>query len=535
MYRFIDYKELFKPYEIIDYLRKSQSDDPLSTVEEVLAKHESILDEWDMRHLGELVPVENRYREVVSGETISERPEINKVLRLIESPKIKAVKVVEPQRLTRGDLEDIGYLMKIFKHTNTYIITPERMYDLHDEYDWNAFEAELKRGNDYLKYVKKIMERGRLVSVSQGNYINSEPPYGYRKVKIKDGKKEYPTLEIVPEQADIVRMIFTWYANESIGRQNICYRLDEMGFAPPRGKKWNAKSILEMLKNVHYIGKVKWNCRPTQTIVENGQLKKTRPQNATNEVLIFDGKHKPIIDTQLWKQVQTRLGNNPRVNQGEQLINPLSGLMFCNSCGRTMSLKKYVYKDGRTKCAPRYCCIDQSRCGSGSATVEEVLNIVCGVLKSSIQDFEIKVDAGATDNYILHQNLIANLKNQLEKLERKELSQWEQQAHPDPEQRMPPEIFKKLNERLLDEKKKVKNALIIAYETAPKAIDYTERTATFTEALDALQNSNVDAAAKNELLKACIERIDFYREKPTRKKNQNWSSPPIELDIKLKL
>ena len=170
---FTNYGEMFTPEEILDYLRKSQSDDPLLSVQEVLEKHETILDEWDMKHLGALVPEENRFREVVSGETIKDRPEINKVLRLIESPKYKAVKVVEPQRLTRGDLEDIGRLMKLLKHTNTYVITPERVYDLRDEYDWNAFEAELKRGNDYLKYTKKILNRGRLLSVSQGNYIAS--------------------------------------------------------------------------------------------------------------------------------------------------------------------------------------------------------------------------------------------------------------------------------------------------------------------------------------------------------------------------
>ena len=137
----------FSPEEILDYLRKSQSDDPTLTVEEVLQKHESILDEWAERHLGSKVPERNKFREVVSGETIKERPEINKVLRLIESPKYKAVKVVEPQRLTRGDLEDIGRLMKLFKHTNTLIITPERIYDLRDEYDWEAFERKLKQGN----------------------------------------------------------------------------------------------------------------------------------------------------------------------------------------------------------------------------------------------------------------------------------------------------------------------------------------------------------------------------------------------------
>ena len=60
MFRDYNYREMFKPEEILDYLRKSQSDDPLMTVEEVLQKHENILDEWAMRHLGAKVPEENK-------------------------------------------------------------------------------------------------------------------------------------------------------------------------------------------------------------------------------------------------------------------------------------------------------------------------------------------------------------------------------------------------------------------------------------------------------------------------------------------
>jgi len=70
--------------EILMYLRKSRADDPSLTVEEVLANHEKILDDWCERNLGGRIPEENRFREVVSGETIESRPEINKVLRKIE-------------------------------------------------------------------------------------------------------------------------------------------------------------------------------------------------------------------------------------------------------------------------------------------------------------------------------------------------------------------------------------------------------------------------------------------------------------------
>ena len=266
----------FKPEEVIDYLRKSRSDDPLLTVEEVLSKHEAMLDEWAEKHLGAVVPEENKYREVVSGETIAERPEINRVLRLIESPKYKAVAVVEPQRLTRGDLEDIGRLMKLLKHTNTLVITPQRIYDLRDEYDWDAFERELKRGNDYLEYTKKILNRGRLLSVSQGNYVGNTPPYGYDKTFVTEGKRKGPILVPNKAEADVVRMMFYLYVNKDMGCTNICKKFDEMGIKPPKGDYWSPAAMTKMLQNIHYIGKVKWNHRKTLTIVEEGEFKKTR-------------------------------------------------------------------------------------------------------------------------------------------------------------------------------------------------------------------------------------------------------------------
>ena len=245
-----------KPDEILAYLRKSRADDPLLSVEEVLAKHEQILDEWAERNLGTKIPEENKYREVVSGETIADRPEVQKLLKQIESPKVKAILIVEVQRLSRGDLEDAGRLIKLLRYTNTLVITPQKIYDLRDEYDRDAFERELKRGNEYLEYQKKIMGRGKLLSVSQGNYVGSRPPYGYDKIWITEGKRKCPTLAINEEQANVVRMIFDMYVNQDMGRPSICYRLDELGIKPPMGERWSPAALKDMLENVHYLGKV---------------------------------------------------------------------------------------------------------------------------------------------------------------------------------------------------------------------------------------------------------------------------------------
>ena len=146
--------------EYIMYLRKSRADNPHESVEEVLEKHETILQELAVRDLGGRIPEHCIYREVVSGETISERPEMLNVLAQIENPKLKAVLVVDPQRLSRGDLEDCGKVVNAFRYSNTEVITTLMPYDLRNKMQRKFFEQELMRGNDFLEYTKEILLRG---------------------------------------------------------------------------------------------------------------------------------------------------------------------------------------------------------------------------------------------------------------------------------------------------------------------------------------------------------------------------------------
>lgn len=541
----------FKPEEVIDYLRKSRSDDPLLTVEEVLSKHEAMLDEWAEKHLGSVVPEENKYREVVSGETIAERPEINRVLRLIESPRYKAVAVVEPQRLTRGDLEDIGRLMKLLKHTNTLVITPQRIYDLRDEYDWDAFERELKRGNDYLEYTKKILNRGRLLSVSQGNYVGNTAPYGYDKTFITEGKRKCPILVPNKEEADVVRMMFDLYVNKDMGCTTICKKFDEMGIKPPKGEHWSTAAMTKMLENIHYIGKVKWNHRKTLTIVEEGEFRKTRPVAKVGEYLIYDGKHEAIVPEELFNAAQAKKGRNTRQKRNTKIRNPFAGLIWCK-CGRAMSLRTYKNRDAE----PRLLCDGQTHCRTGSCLYTEIEDRVKVILSDCIKDFEVRLKNNEGDSVKLHMRLIKNLETKQKELEEKELAQWEAQADPDPAKRMPQHIFQQLNEKLLKEKEDVRQALCKAYESMPEPVNYEEKIAQFTEALNALNSHDVDAETKNRLLKACIDRIEYHREAPQRIRSQqvryydkeqkrtrhksplntggNWTSPEIVLDVILK-
>lgn len=68
-------------YKYLMYLRKSRADGEHESIEEVLAKHYKILQDYAASKLGGAVPEELIYREVVSGETIQDRPRNEKAPR----------------------------------------------------------------------------------------------------------------------------------------------------------------------------------------------------------------------------------------------------------------------------------------------------------------------------------------------------------------------------------------------------------------------------------------------------------------------
>ena len=540
----------FKPEEVLLYSRKSRTDDPTMSVEEVLAKHEAILDELAERYFGAKVPEHNKYREVVSGETIADRPKVQEILRLVESPKYKAILIVEVQRLSRGDLEDAGRLIKLLRYSNTIVITPQKSYDLRDEYDRDAFERELKRGNEFLEYQKKIMNRGRLLSVQQGNFIGNKAPYGYERIVIKEGKRKCFTLAINEKEAAVVKMIFEMYVYEDMGRVNIAHRLNELKIPTRTGALWSQDTIKRMLDNEHYLGKVRWNWRKTVSIVEDGEIKKVRPQNNVGEYLIYDGKHEAIISDELFAAAAEKKGRNHRAKAKTKVRNPLAGLLFCQ-CGRAMSLRTYK-RGGAERSAPRLLCDNQAYCKTTSALYSEVIDQVRSVLKQCIADFEIRIKNDSKDSQKMHENLIKRLKARMEELNKKELQQWEKYS----EDGMPKHIFETLNAQVLKEKEEVQDALCKAYESVPEPVDYEDKLTRFKAALEALDDPSASAQRKNSLLKDCIERIEYKREKAVRTKSKqvrvydpeqkktvsrsplntggNWDTQPIELDVKLK-
>ena len=509
----------------IMYLRKSRQDDPNETVEEVLSKHETILQEWAERELGGKIPEDNIYREVISGESIADREEIKKVLARLEDPAVVGVLCVEPSRLSRGDLADCAKIIDSFRFSKTLVVTPYMTYNLENKMERKFFQDELLRSNEFLEYTKSILWRGRVAAIKRGCFINNVPPYGFKKIKI--GKDH--TLEIIEDQAEVVRLVFDLYIKDDLTPQRIADRLNEMGIPAPLEDEWTRSTVHSMLRNDHYAGYVVYNKHKETQLLENGEIVTRRLQQPDEEVIIAEGKHKEIISRETWEQAKKLVARHPRINTKRDLINPLSGILVCGKCGRAMKYAIYHKSEDRYTCKSKPLCYKSTK-------VSAVLDAVIVALEQSeLPALELKAQNGDGNAYNIQRKQLAKLEKQMEDYRAQEDRQYELlETNPN----YPQEVFNRRNAELRQKMEECKAAIYKAKSTLPESVDYAERVTVLKSAIDILRDDAATAKDKNKILKSIIEKIEYSAlpsdPSPSRKANRTGSDP-FEIVITLRL
>ena len=486
--------------QYIIYLRKSRQDDPRETVEEVLAKHETMLQEYAVREFGAKIPEGNIYREVVSGESIAEREEIKEVLARITDPNIKGVLVVEPSRLSRGDLRDCGYLIDALRYSKTQVVTPYMTYDLENKMERKFFQDELLRGNDYLEYTKEILWRGRVAAAKRGCYITGGPaPFGYKKVK--DGKDWI--LEIDPEKAEIVRQIFNWYTKDNLCPGEIGRKLMAMGIKSPGGKtEWKDNTVRKILSNDHYRGLIVFNrVKDVIFIDENGEKVKRKVKQQPEDIIIAKGKHPAIIDEETFEHARERVTPKPKNKERLELKNVFSGLLYCGKCGKTM---QRVYNN---MLKPRLVCRNEKpRCFKSAPEQEIIDAVIHGLEFGELPAMKLRVENDDGNAIKIQERLIAKLNAQLKEFEKqaeKLLDFVETGIYT-------PEIFKQRYTALESKMNVCREEIEKAKSAMPKSIDYQERAATLEKAISLLKDKDASPREVNNVLKSVLERIEYH-------------------------
>lgn len=505
-------------HRIVAYLRKSRADGEES-IEAVLAKHQRMLQDYCLKHYNAELPDDRIYREIMSGETIASRPVMQKVIRMIQDKEIDAVLCVDLQRLSRGDLSDVGELSKLFQYTGCLIITPVRTYNVADEYDRKFFEMEIMHGNDYLEYIKKIMGRGRRQSVLEGNYIYSGDPYGYRRVYID----KRPTLEIHEEEAAVVRMIFDLYTgSDRVGPTEIARRLNALGVKPRKLDRWNNNIVTGILRNPLYIAKITWQRQKETKEYSDGKIITRRRLSEEGNYICADARHPAIISPETFELAQSirQSRSHPAVRPNTDLVNPLAGLIKCGVCGKSMT-HRYGARDPQ----PTILCTADG-CTTRSAYMPRILDQLCESMQSTLEEYRNKIEnhtsaAPASAMREVYQKKLTELrkqqKRQFELLERGIYSE---------------EIFlqrsAEVNERITN----VTSELAKIDANKKTEADYAAFCSSLQKCINALSTPNIPAKEINILLKNVITSIVYNR---TRTARGRWEDTPISLQIFYKI
>lgn len=329
------------------YLRKSRKDLEAEQqgAGETLARHKRTLLELAAQRNH---PIEKIYQEIVSGDSIAERPLMQQLLADVQAGRWDGVYTMEVERLARGDTIDQGIVAQTFQYSDTLIITPMRTYNPANEADAEYFEFGLFMSRREYNTTKRRLQAGRVASIREGKYLGSRNPFGYERCKLQ-GQKGW-SLRIVPEQAEMVRWAADMYLHgrdvvdpetgeakhENVGAQTIAHELNTMGVKTTMGGPWTADRVRKMLCWPGYIGKVQWYQRETKISINNGVRTKTR--QPSNKYMLIDAKHEPILDEAMWNALQDVFHSRKKgsVNAGREVKNPLNGLLKCAICGKAM-------------------------------------------------------------------------------------------------------------------------------------------------------------------------------------------------------
>ncbi len=494
--------------QYVRYLRKSRFDRDYAelSIEETLKRHEAILDRLANERGYHIAKT---YYEVVSGESIAARPEIQKMLEEVSASCYAGVLVVDLERLARGNGADQAYISQVFQFSGTKIITPMKVYDPGNEFDEEYFEFGLFMSRREYKTINRRLMRGRDSSASEGKYISSIAPYGYRRVKLQNEKGF--TLEPHPTEAPVIRKIFELFLQGS-GTKSIANHLNDRAVPTRHGDLWTYPTISNILTNPVYMGKIRRGWSRQVKSIENGVVKKRiKRRRDVAEYSIYDGLHPALVSEEEYSRVQEiRLERRPlaRVKDSLELQNAFAGLLYCARCGKRIGRTVTSRKTGAL---PRFRCVNARSCHNASASYEVVESEIISALRLWLDGYRVKIES--TD----YAEDIARCRRQLER-QQKELDELNRQLENAFEL-----VEKGVYSIALFQSRREKITGDI--ERVREKQQHTQVALSRLESGEQAQNDLVPAAEKlldsyelmtsqerNELLKEILSRIEYRRE-----------------------
>lgn len=303
------------------YLRKSRGDE-----DKALEKHRKDLTDLAARH-GWTV---EWYEEIGSSDSIDFRPEIQRLLRDVQSDLYDAVLVMDLDRFSRGDLSDQARWRHAFESTRTLIVTPTNVYDLAQDQTALLADIEGMFARFEYKMIAKRLRQGKVTGAKLGRWTNGPAPMPYR----YDAATKL--LVVVPDQLTIYEHIKRRFL-DNVPPYKIAVDLNQQGVKSAKGGKWQPSTIHRLLLSEVHLGRVVMN----KTAGSAHSDRKTKPyrRRDRDEWIISEGGHQPVKTPEEHARIlaicERRKLIKRRARSGQHV---LSGIVRCGLCGATMQI-----------------------------------------------------------------------------------------------------------------------------------------------------------------------------------------------------
>lgn len=339
-----------------------------------------------------------------------DRPEYKRMIADIEAGKINCIIFKDNSRLGRN-YPELGHLMEeYFPQKGIRIISVLNHIDsLKDPHGYCSAIVSFSNimNDDYIRQLSIKIKSTFAMKRERGEFLGNYAPYGYMK-----SPEDKHKLIIDPEAAEVVRMIFNWYA-DGMSVSGIAKQLNALQIMPPSVYKtvngckgfvghssggvkrnvWAVTSINSMLKDEVYIGNL------VQGKFKSASYRsKKMVQTDESEWTVVEGTHEAIISDEVFTIVHERFARHTRVAPKRETNYLLSGFVRCAHCGGRMN-RNSSNGYSRFRCMTHIYAPEKCQCPSIKESVLE--NAVLTAIQTQIQelvDAKAVIDAARKEN-----------------------------------------------------------------------------------------------------------------------------------------
>ncbi len=297
--------------------------------------------------------VAREYIDEAESGRVADRPQFREMIDEGSKPKapFEVILVWKFSRFTRKREHAVAF-KSMLRRRGIRVVSITEHAD--DSPTGKLMEAIIESVDEfYSENLAQDVVRGMREAASRGFFMASRAPFGYRRVKVSDGVKERPTLEVDSATAPVVKEMFESSLRGN-GLKEICKSLNDRGITN-RGKRWYKGSLHYLLTNEAYTGTAVWG-------------RTSKGGKATDPVRVEEA-WPALVSRELFDDVQQAMRNRaPKVQRpgrvGSKFL--LSGLLRCGVCGKPYSAQgaksgqfayyicSTLHREGAGTCSARY-------------------------------------------------------------------------------------------------------------------------------------------------------------------------------------